>query len=950
MISYIMKKIIGSQNERELKKLRSVISSINEWENELIKLPTSELINKTAHFRETIKNRLNGAQELEEEEYFKGLEDILWEILPEAFAVAREASRRTLGMRPFDVQLIGGMVLHQGKIAEMKTGEGKTLVAALPIYLNGITGHGAHLVTVNDYLARRDATWMGPIYKLLGMKVGVINHEVSYLVEWEDPERAERAVRNNLSVWPNEYINMDIPPERNLEALAAFKTKLVQCSRKEAYLADATYGTNNEFGFDYLRDNMKFSLDDYVQREHNFAIVDEVDSILIDEARTPLIISGPSEDSTKLYYEIDGVVRKLKKDVDFTIDEKTRQVTPTEEGSTKIEKMLGISNIYDPTNLELLHHVIQGLRAHNLFHRDVDYMVREGKVIIVDEFTGRLMPGRRWSDGLHQAIEAKEGVEIESENQTLATITIQNYFRMYRKLAGMTGTADTEAVEFKKIYKLDVAVIPTHKPMIRIDHNDSVYKTEREKFNAVVEEIRELNSLGRPVLVGTTSIEKSERLSKMLEKLRINHQVLNAKHHEREAEIVAQAGRVGAITIATNMAGRGTDILLGGNPEFLAKDILKRKFKVESHEAEPHQFEEAMLEAKSICEAEKKKVIDLGGLHIVGTERHEARRIDNQLRGRSGRQGDPGSSRFYISLEDDLMRIFASERISKVMDRLGWEEGEPIEAKLITKSIENAQKQVEARNFDIRKHLLEYDDVLNTQRDVVYTKRKEILAGENLKENLYEMTDELLQDIASIYISEKQNAQDLDLKGLGEAIHQSFNVELDFDGLSLNGMKSAELIDYIKDRVIRSYEEKENEIGSDTMRQIERYVMLQTLDYLWKDHLLSMDHLREGIGLRGYAQKDPLYEYKKEGYEMFSDMMNRFNQDVCEKLFRVRPVSDLDMERLERRRRLEQQRMVLSRGEEEERKKPVRREQKVGRNDPCPCGSGKKYKKCCGAA
>jgi len=950
MISYIMKKIIGSQNERELKKLRSVISSINEWENELIKLPTSELINKTAHFRETIKNRLNGAEELEEEGYFKGLEDILWEILPEAFAVAREASRRTLGMRPFDVQLIGGMVLHQGKIAEMKTGEGKTLVAALPIYLNGITGHGAHLVTVNDYLARRDATWMGPIYKLLGMKVGVINHEVSYLVEWEDPERAERAIRNNLSVWPNEYINMDIPPERNLEALAAFKTKLVECSRKEAYLADATYGTNNEFGFDYLRDNMKFSLDDYVQREHNFAIVDEVDSILIDEARTPLIISGPSEDSTKLYYEIDGVVRKLKKDIDFTIDEKTRQVTPTEEGSTKVEKMLGISNIYDPTNLELLHHVIQGLRAHNLFHRDVDYMVREGKVIIVDEFTGRLMPGRRWSDGLHQAIEAKEGVEIESENQTLATITIQNYFRMYRKLAGMTGTADTEAVEFKKIYKLDVAVIPTHKPMIRIDYNDSVYKTEREKFNAVVEEIRELNSLGRPVLVGTTSIEKSERLSKMLEKLRINHQVLNAKHHEREAEIVAQAGRIGAITIATNMAGRGTDILLGGNPEFLAKDILKRKFKVESHEAEPHQFEEAMLEAKSICEAEKKKVIDLGGLHIIGTERHEARRIDNQLRGRSGRQGDPGSSRFYISLEDDLMRIFASERISKVMEKLGWEEGEPIEAKLITKSIENAQKQVEARNFDIRKHLLEYDDVLNTQRDVVYTKRKEILAGENLKENLYEMIDELLQDIASIYVSEKQNAQDLDLKGLGEAIHQSFNVQVDFDSLSLNGVKNAELIDLVKDRVIRSYEEKENEIGSDTMRQIERYVMLQTLDYLWKDHLLNMDHLREGIGLRGYAQKDPLYEYKKEGYEMFSDMMNRFNQDVCEKLFRVRPVSDIDMERLERRRRLEQQRMVLSRGEEEERKKPVRREQKVGRNDPCPCGSGKKYKKCCGAA
>ncbi|HXG31623.1 MAG TPA: preprotein translocase subunit SecA [Thermodesulfobacteriota bacterium] len=948
MISYIMKKIIGSQNEREIKRLRSVVAYANGFEPELIKLPTSELIKKTEYFKDTIKSKLNGYEELGEEEYFKRLEDALWEILPEAFAVVREASRRTLGMRHFDVQLIGGIALHQGKIAEMKTGEGKTLVAALPIYLNGITGHGAHLVTVNDYLARRDATWMGPIYKLLGLKVGVINHEVSYLVEWEDPERAERAIKNNLSVWPNEYMDVDIPPERNLEALAAFKTRLVECSRKEAYMADATYGTNNEFGFDYLRDNMKFSLEDYVQREHNYAIVDEVDSILIDEARTPLIISGPSEDSTRLYYEIDGVVRKLKKDIDFTVDEKTRQVTPTEEGSTKVERMLGINNIYDPVNLELLHHVIQALRAHNLFHRDVDYMVKDGKVIIVDEFTGRLMPGRRWSDGLHQAIEAKEGVEIESENQTLATITIQNYFRMYRKLAGMTGTADTEALEFKKIYNLDVVVIPTHKPMIRIDYNDSVYKTEREKFNAVVNEIKELHSLGRPALVGTTSIEKSEKLSKMLERLKINHQVLNAKHHEREAEIVAQAGRVGAITIATNMAGRGTDILLGGNPEFLAKDILRRKYGVEIHEAEPHQFEEAMLEARTICENEKKKVISLGGLHIIGTERHEARRIDNQLRGRSGRQGDPGSSRFYVSLEDDLMRIFASERISRVMDKLGWQEGEPIEAKLITKSIENAQKQVEARNFDIRKHLLEYDDVLNTQRDVVYTKRKEILAGETLKETLYEMVDELLDEIVSIYIPERQNSSDLDLKGLSEAVYRSFNIQINLDSLSLNGMKRADVKEFLREKVVNSYEEKEREIGSDTLRQIEKYVMLQTLDYLWKDHLLSMDHLREGIGLRGYAQKDPLYEYKKEGFEMFSQMMDRFNEDVCEKLFRVRPLSDVDMERLERRRRVEQRRMVLSRGEEE-RKKPVRREQKVGRNDPCPCGSGKKYKKCCGA-
>ncbi|MGH7890364.1 MAG: preprotein translocase subunit SecA, partial [Thermodesulfobacteriota bacterium] len=711
-------------------------------------------------------------------------------------------------------------------------------------------GYSAHLVTVNDYLARRDAVWMGPIYKILGLKVGVINHEVSYLVEWEDEERAERAIGRNLSVWPNEFTNVDIPPERNLDALSAFKTKLVECSRKEAYLADATYGTNNEFGFDYLRDNMKFSLGDYVQREHSYAIVDEVDSILIDEARTPLIISGPSEDSTRLYYEIDSVVKKLRKEADFTIDEKTRQVTPTEDGSTKIEKMLAVNNIYDPANLELLHHVIQALRAHNLFQCDVDYMLKEGKVIIVDEFTGRLMPGRRWSDGLHQAIEAKEGVEIENENQTLATITIQNYFRMYKKLAGMTGTADTEAFEFNKIYKLDVAVIPTHKPMIRIDYDDSVYKTEREKFEAVVDEIKELNALGRPVLVGTTSIEKSEKLSKMLEKLRINHQVLNAKHHEREAEIVAQAGRIGGITIATNMAGRGTDILLGGNPEFLARDILRRKFRVEPHEATPEQFEEAMLEAKTICENEKKRVIELGGLHIIGTERHEARRIDNQLRGRSGRQGDPGSSRFYVSLEDDLMRIFASERISRIMDKLGWEEGEPIEAKLITKSIENAQKQVESRNFDIRKHLLEYDDVLNTQRDVVYTKRKEVLAGENLKENLYEMVDEILNESIPLFIPEKQSANGADLKGLSEAVYRSFNVQVDLDGILENGMKNADVNGLLKEKVLASYENKENEIGPDTVRQIERFIMLQTLDYLWKDHLLSMDHLREGIGLR----------------------------------------------------------------------------------------------------
>ena len=950
MFSYIMKKIIGTQNEREINKLRSLVLHANEIEPELIKLPTSELRGKTDYFKESIKNQLNDHHKLDEGEYFKKMEEILWEILPEAFAIVREASRRALGMRHFDVQIIGGIILHQGKITEMKTGEGKTLVAALPLYLNGITGFGGHLVTVNDYLARRDAIWMGPIYKLLGLKVGVINHEISYLVEWEDPERAEQAMKNNLSVWPNEYIGLDLPPERNLEAFAAFKTKLVECTRKEAYLANATYGTNNEFGFDYLRDNMKFSLEDYVQREHSYAIVDEVDSILIDEARTPLIISGPSEDSTQLYYQIDNVVRKLRKEVDFTIDEKTRQVTLTEEGATKVERVLSVNNIYDTIHLELLHHVIQALRAHNLFQNDVDYIVKERKVIIVDEFTGRLMPGRRWSDGLHQAIEAKEGVEIESENQTLATITIQNYFRMYRKLAGMTGTADTEALEFKKIYNLDVAVIPTHKPMIRLDHNDLVYKTEREKFNAVVDEIKSLHTQGRPVLVGTTSIEISEKLNKMLEKLRINHQVLNAKQHEREAEIIAQAGRIGSVTIATNMAGRGTDILLGGNPEFLARDVTRRKFKVELHEAEPHQFEEAMLEAKTVCEDEKRRVLELGGLHIVGTERHEARRIDNQLRGRSGRQGDPGSSRFYVSLEDDLMRLFASDRISRIMDKLGWQEGEPIEHKLITKSIENAQKRVEARNFDIRKHLLDYDDVLNTQRDVVYTKRKEILPGENLKEGLYEMVDELLDEIVPIYVPEKTTSNELDLKGLSNAIFRDFNVHVNFDGVSFDGMGNQDIVELVREKVRSSYEEKESQIGSETLRHVERYIMLQTLDYLWKDHLLNMDHLREGIGLRGYAQKDPLYEYKKEGYDMFSAMMNRFKEEACEKLFRVKPVSEVDMERLERRRRLEQQRMVLSRGEGEERKAPIRRERKIGRNDPCFCGSGKKYKKCCGRA
>lgn len=952
MISYIMKKIVGSQNSRQLKKLQTIVESAAEYEQEVLNLSISELTRKSQDLKEQIQQTIKSNLDTDEDEFFEKLESKLMEILPQAFAFVREASKRTLGMRHFDVQLLGGISLHQGNISEMKTGEGKTLVASLPLYLNGLTGYGSHLITVNDYLARRDAQWMAPIYKMLGLKVGVINHDISYLIEWEDETKAANAIENNLSVWPKEHTDNEIPPERNLEALTSFKTKLIECSRQDAYRADVTYGTNNEFGFDYLRDNMKFSLADYVQREHNFAIVDEVDSILIDEARTPLIISGPSEDSTERYYQIDGVVKHLKKEADFTIDEKTKQVTPTEEGSSKVEKILGITNIYDPSNLELLHHVIQGLRAHHLFQNDVDYIVKEGQVVIVDEFTGRLMPGRRWSDGLHQAIEAKEGVTIENENQTLATITIQNYFRMYRKLSGMTGTADTEAFEFKNIYKLDVSVIPTNKPMIRNDQNDVIYKTQKEKLDALVEEIQEINATGRPILVGTTSIENSEKISKHLDKNKVKFQVLNAKQHEREAHIVAQAGRLGAVTIATNMAGRGTDIILGGNPEFLAADIAKSKYGAEMSELEEDEYEEVVLEAKKICDEQKEKVLELGGLHIIGTERHESRRIDNQLRGRAGRQGDPGSSRFYVALDDDLMRIFASDTITSIMDKLGWKEGEPIEASLISKSIENAQKKVESRNFDIRKHLLEYDDVLNTQRDVVYTKRKEILSGENIKDIFYEIVDETIESIVLEFVPEKAKEDEIDYEELSETIKRLFNIEITSAELREYGPGHEKITQTLKTKIIDVYEEKEAEFGEETLRQIEKYIILQTLDYLWKDHLLSMDHLREGIGLRGYAQKDPLQEYKREGYEMFTGLLLRFNEEVCNKLFLVKPLSEVDVERLERRRRIEQERMVMSRGESEEKKKPtpIRREKKVGRNEMCPCGSGKKYKKCCGKA
>jgi len=950
MISFLLKKIVGSQNEREINKFNGIVEIINSFEPEMIKLPSSDLRNKTEQFKEKIKKDVDLNGDFRDEKYFTALEDSVATILPEAFAVVREVSRRTLGMRHFDVQLVGGMVLHNGRIAEMKTGEGKTLVAALPLYLKGITGYGSHLITVNDYLAARDSTWMGSIYKLLGVKVGVINHDVSYTVEWEDPERANEAIEKNYSVWPIEYVDQELPTEKNFDVLSSFKTTLVPCSRQDAYRANISYGTNNEFGFDYLRDNMKFSLDDYVQRDHFFAIVDEVDSILIDEARTPLIISGPSENSTELYYDVDKVVKGLKIEEDFTIDEKSKQVNLSETGTSKLEKLLNVKNLYDPVNLEMLHHVNQALRAHHLFRIDVDYMIKDGMVVIVDEFTGRLMPGRRWSDGLHQAVEAKENVDIESENQTLATITIQNYFRMYKKLAGMTGTADTEAAEFKNIYKLDVNVIPTNKTLIRLDNNDLIYKTEEEKYDAVCDGIRELNEKGVPVLVGTASIEQSELISKYLEKLKLFHNVLNAKQHSREAEVIAQAGRIGAITIATNMAGRGTDILLGGNPDFLAKDILKKEHNVDEENADSEQFEEAMAEARQICDSEKARVIEQGGLHIVGTCRHESRRIDNQLRGRAGRQGDPGSSRFYISLQDDLMRIFASDRIAGIMDKLGWEKGEPIEHKMITKSIENAQKKVEGRNFDTRKHLLEYDDVLNTQRDAVYSLRKEILlGGELLKEHFYGIADVLIDELITDYLPEKIDT-DTDFTEIHEAIKRIFNIDFEINDELLENINLNQLSEFLKSKTKEYYEHKEAEIGSDILRHVERYIMLQTLDYIWKDHLLNMDHLREGIGLRGYAQKDPLYEYKKEGFDMFSSIVMRFNEEVCEKLFKVQPVSDEDMQRMDEKRKKEEEKMVLGRGEDQgdEVKQPVRRGKKIGRNDPCPCGSGKKYKKCHG--
>jgi preprotein translocase subunit SecA len=984
MIGQLLAKVVGTQNEREIKRLRPRVAEINTFEPRIQPLTDEQLRAKTVEFRKRVAD---GAT--------------LDDLLPEAFAVVREAGRRVLNMRHFDVQLIGGMVLHSGKIAEMKTGEGKTLVATLPAYLNALEGKGVHVVTVNDYLARRDSEWMGRLYRFLGMSVGVIQHELN------------------------------------------------DQQRQVAYGSDITYGTNNEFGFDYLRDNMKFDLGSMVQRGHHYAIVDEVDSILIDEARTPLIISGPAEESTDLYYEVDRIIPRLKKGAvtqgnvkaedrealettgDYIVDEKHKTVTLTESGMAKCEEMLAhrlapdSGGLYDPVNMPLLHHIHQGLRAHTLFRLDVDYMIKDGGVVIVDEFTGRLMPGRRWSDGLHQAVEAKEKVKIERENQTLATITFQNYFRKYKKLSGMTGTAETEAAEFAKIYNLDVIVAPTNRPLKRIEEPDLVYRTQQEKFDAIVNDILEKQSTGRPTLVGTVSIEKSERLSGLLKRRGIKHVVLNAKYHAQEAEIVAQAGRKSNVTIATNMAGRGTDILLGGNAEHmarqqtLAEEVAEKLPKGEEKFVDDEEFvyffhldsfyrvprpdwERIFTHFKTQTEADHEEVVNLGGLHILGTERHEARRIDNQLRGRAGRQGDPGSSRFYLSLEDDLMRIFGSDRISGLMQRLGMEEGVPIEHGMVTKAILRAQTQVEAQNFGVRKHLLEYDDVMNKQRESVYTLRREILEGSihlteeetvDTRAYLLALAEDLLDDLVDRYAGKDADFEDWDLGALIREVARIYALEpRQIEALKLNDKNSDEIADDIWGLIKRSYEEKEAVITGEVLRRIERDIMLQIVDAQWKDHLYSLDHLKEGIGLRGYGQRDPLVEYKKESFALFQDMKSRIEEEMVRYLFWLRlitedrpgddgaavpakPVAPRPAPRRTVTMTLNNPAeavpafagaaraaapagaaarasgAVPARTGGDDVIKTVRREEpKVGRNDPCPCGSGKKYKKCHGAA
>jgi preprotein translocase subunit SecA len=1043
MVATLLNKIFGSKNDREIKRLQPTVGRINALEPSLTPLTDEALAAKTDDFRK----RLTAGQTLDD-------------LLPEAFAVCREMARRTLGMRHFDVQLLGAMILHLGRISEMKTGEGKTLVATLALYLNALEDKGVHLVTVNDYLAKRDAQWMGPLYHALGLSVGVIQHDASFFF---DPQYDA--------------------PDKRLQHLRP-------CTRPEAYRADITYGTNNEFGFDYLRDNLiSTNIEQCVQRELNYAIVDEVDSILIDEARTPLIISGPTDESTDLYYRINSIIPQLKAERDYTIEEKTKTAALTEEGNVRVEKLLGVDNLYDLKNMDLVHHVVKALQAHALYKRDVDYVVKDGEVLIVDEFTGRLMPGRRWSDGLHQAVEAKEGVKIANENQTLASVTFQNYFRMYKKLAGMTGTADTEASEFAKIYNLDVNVIPTNRAMIRADYADVIYRTEREKFNAIVEEIKECRLRGQPVLVGTIAIEKSERLSahlrksgllpsrleelvrtaglegsklerwirqvadrhgiatdwlinvgvgatavkqkltdkrfqslaagghdhgaellaallkesarsgpsgtsavadervvqslvqlsqaldektlpiidylielqctprrliQVLDEKEVKHNVLNAKYHEKEAEVIAQAGRTGAVTIATNMAGRGTDILLGGNPDFLFKQVLYR-----GDELTEEQKKQFYDEIKTESEADKKQVLAAGGLHILGTERHESRRIDNQLRGRSGRQGDPGTSRFFLSLEDDLMRIFASERISNLMLKLGMEEGVPIEHRMVTRAIENAQKKVEAHNFDIRKQLLEYDDVMNKQREVIYEHRRMILTGEDLSEELQHMMGEVVDALLNVYCPAEAYPEEWDFNSLAESFQGQFGVDINRKLVPKTGGDGTEITDIkhlgrealreeLLERVQAAYKQKEQDLGSDLLRYLEKMVLLQVIDHHWKDHLLAIDQLRDGIGLRGYGQKDPLVEYKREGYDMFAAMMDRIKSDSLARLFLVQVAREA-AQAAPAVQTPSPSRLTLNRGDEPVAQKTVHRDHdKVGRNDPCPCGSGKKYKKCHG--
>ncbi len=853
-------------NAKEIKKLSKIVAEVNVLEDSMRALGERELQAKTGELR----RRLEQGETLDD-------------LLPEAFAVVRETSRRVLGMRHFDVQLMGGIVLHQGRIAEMKTGEGKTLVATLPVYLNALAGKGVHVVTVNDYLAKRDSEWMGRIYKYLGLSVGLIVHGL-------DHEQ-----------------------------------------RRQAYRCDVVYGTNNEFGFDYLRDNMAMYRDQLVQGELNYAIIDEVDSILIDEARTPLIISGQADKPTKLYFTVARIIPRLKKEQHYTVDEKANVVTLTEAGVSRVEEMLGVDNLYDDKHMELSHHVNQALKAHVLMKRDRDYVVKDGQVVIVDEFTGRLMFGRRFSEGLHQAIEAKEGVKIERESQTLATITFQNFFRMYTKLAGMTGTAETEEQEFRKIYGLDVVVIPTNEPMIRRDLPDVVYRTTPGKFNAVVEEIEERHKQGQPVLVGTISIEISERLSQLLKKRGIPHNVLNAKYHEKEAEIVAQAGRFGAVTIATNMAGRGTDIILGGNPEFLAQQELPE-------DGDEQQLQALIEEKKKITRVEREKVLEAGGLHIIGTERHESRRIDNQLRGRAGRQGDPGSSRFYVSLEDDLMRLFGSDNIAGIMDKLGMDDSTPIDHPLISRSIESAQKKVEARNFDIRKHVLEYDDVMNQQREVIYEQRRKVLLGDNLKENVIDMIETVIDNTIAMYGAESNYPENWDLKSMLDYVEHLFLPGHDLTPGQLKDMDKEDIRELFKEKALAMYEQREAELGAEIMRELERMVILKVVDSKWMDHLDAMDQLRQGIGLRAVGQQDPLVAYKKEGYEMFNDMIAGIQEDVARYIYRVNVVEQPQ----------QRQNVVENKYAEDVQRQPVRREKKIGRNDPCPCGSGKKYKKCCG--